>query len=231
MEQNFSKIKQRILEHIEYEGISKRSFYLKTGIANGVLDKKTGLTEDNIERYISTYPQINTEWLLTGQGDMFKILKESVVIKQITEMKEQKTREQQVVPLYDIHATAGVVELMNSKGKQIPIDYIKIPNLPKCDGALPITGDSMYPLLKSGDIALYKEVRNYDNIIWGEMYLVAVVHDGDEFFFAKYLQKSEKDGFVRLVSQNPHHQDKEFPIDSIKALALIKASIRINTAF
>lgn len=71
MEQNFSKIKKRILQHLDVEGITKRKFYLKTGMANGVLDKKTGLGEENIERYISTYPYINPQWLLTGKGKMF----------------------------------------------------------------------------------------------------------------------------------------------------------------
>ena len=72
MEQNFSSIKQRILQHIDFQRISKREFYKITGMANGLLDKKTGLTEDNIEKYISSYPEINHSWLLTGQGSMFR---------------------------------------------------------------------------------------------------------------------------------------------------------------
>lgn len=234
MEKNISKIKARILEHIECEGLSKRKFYLKTGIANGVLDKETGLSEDNIEKYISAFPDINADWLLTGKGSMFRaFLDEKVVVTGVREGRTMRRNGSQLVPLYNISATAGIVELMSGdmQKKLIPIDFISIPNLPKCDGALPVTGDSMYPLLKSGDIALYKEVHNRQNVIWGEMYLVAIQHEGDEFFFAKYLQRSTKEGWVKLVSQNQHHQDKEFPMDSIKALALIKATIRINTAF
>ena len=73
MEQNNSSIKQRILQYIDSQNISKRQFYIKTGIANGVLDKKTGLAEDNILRLISTFPNINSIWLLTGKGTMLLI--------------------------------------------------------------------------------------------------------------------------------------------------------------
>lgn len=45
----------------------------------------------------------------------------------------------------------------------------------------------------------------------------------------KYLQKSENEGCVKLVSQNPHHADKEVPVERIRALAFVKASIRMNS--
>ncbi len=145
--------------------------------------------------------------------------------------KKEVRKPIQGVPFYNVHATAGVIGLFSNRDKYVPIDHIHIPNMPKCDGALPITGDSMYPLLKSGDIVLYKEVKDKRNIIWGEMYLVAIVHHGDEFFFVKYIQKGDNDGHAKFVSQNSHHQPVEFPIDSISALGLIKASIRINSTF
>ena len=120
--------------------------------------------------------------------------------------------------------------LFKNNNLQEPIDYISIPRLPKCDGAVYITGDSMYPLLKSGDIILYKEIQDIKNeIFWGEMYLLSLEISGEEFVTVKYIQKSEKDGFVKLVSQNKHHQDKDVALDKIRALAIVKASIRINS--
>lgn len=147
----------------------------------------------------------------------------------VYELKTDNNLKNQLIPLYDITATASVVEIFNDSSKIVPMDHIKIPNLPKCDGAIHITGDSMYPLLKSGDIALYREVQDKSNIIWGEMYLIYLNNNGDEFFFCKYIHKSEREGYVRLASQNQHHQPVEFPIESIKQLAIVKASIRINS--
>ena len=67
---NFSNIRERILQVIEYKGINKRKFYAETGVSNGVLDKKGTYSLDTIEKIISTYSDINLEWLLTGNGFM-----------------------------------------------------------------------------------------------------------------------------------------------------------------
>ena len=88
----------------------------------------------------------------------------------------------------------------------------------------------MYPLLKSGDIVLYREVSaSVDNILWGEMYLLSFSLDGEDFITIKYIQKGDDDQHIKLVSHNPHHSPKDIPISTIRALALIKASVRFNT--
>jgi len=72
MEKNISKIKHRIMLYAEYKHLSKRKIYIETGLSNGILDKKTGLTENNIEKFISTYPEVNILWLMTREGEMIK---------------------------------------------------------------------------------------------------------------------------------------------------------------
>lgn len=112
----------------------------------------------------------------------------------------------------------------------MPVSHLQIPDLPPCDGALYVRGDSMYPLLKSGDIVLYKEIPyTAGSILWGEMYLLSFTLEGEEYITIKYIQRADDDRLVRLVSHNPHHSPKEIPVDSIRALALVKASVRFNT--
>lgn len=173
---------------------------------------------------------INTEWLF-GRGDMLKRIEDKTSKIAIREFKHKTDdmRRSDRVPLYNIEAVAGIVAIFDDLHKQKPTDYLSIPNLPKCDGAVHVTGDSMYPLLKSGDIIAYKVLNNKENIFWGEMYLLSIDFDGDSYITVKYVQKSEKEGYVKLVSQNQYHQDKEVPFDSVKFAALVKASIRINS--
>lgn len=223
----------RISEIAASEDITITALEKKIGASKGVLSraiaKNTDIQSKWLTSIVENYPQYNADWLLTGRPPKTKERSTEIVYRRNGKIRNQVVQQ---IPLYGIEATAGIIDLLHDHSQQhIPIDYITIPNLPKCDGAIPITGDSMYPLLKSGDIVLYKEVQDKSNIIWGEMYLVAISHRGDDFFFAKYIQKSEREGWVRLVSQNQHHASKDFPIDSIRALALIKASIRFNTAF
>lgn len=59
--------------HIDKIGISKRNFYDKTGIANGTLDKDGGVSELVLRKYISTFEDVNPEWLLTGNGPMIRV--------------------------------------------------------------------------------------------------------------------------------------------------------------
>lgn len=168
---------------------------------------------------------VNPEWLEAGTGEMFNAEPDLTAYMHRTD----NSLPMQSVPLYSIEGTAGLVPLFAEQTSTKPLNYIHIPNLPKCDGAIYIVGDSMYPLLKSGDIVLYKQLHDLEDIFWGDMYLLSIDIDGEEYVTVKYIQKSEREGYVKLVSQNPHHADKDVEISRIRALALVKASIRMNS--
>ena len=169
---------------------------------------------------------VNPDWLDTGDGEIFNA---DPSLSASYEHGRDSLLPLQSIPLYSIEATAGLVPLFEQKEAHNPINYIHIPNLPKCDGAVYVAGDSMYPLLKSGDIVLYKQLHNLEDIFWGDMYLLSIDIDGEEYVTIKYIQRSERDGFIRLVSQNPHHADKDVQLSRIRAIALVKASIRMNS--
>lgn len=240
MQQN-SPIKEKILQYLEIKGISKYEFYKNSGITRGVLDKDSGISEDNIAKFIAYAPEVNLNWLILDRGKMeikHNYSNGSIGDMIVSEprasygMKTDKNLKTQRVPLYDAEATAGVVELFkNDNGNKKPIDFISIPNLPKCDGAIYVTGDSMYPLLKSGDIIMYKQLNNsIESIFFGEMYLISIDIEGEEYVTVKWIHKSEKgEQFIKIVSQNTHHQPKDVHLSHVKALALIKASVRINS--
>ena len=88
----------------------------------------------------------------------------------------------------------------------------------------------MYPLLKSGDIILYKQISlDINNVIYGEMYLLSYDIDGDDYVVVKYIRKSPQgEPFVTLASENPEHAAHDIDFRRITALALVKASVRIN---
>lgn len=62
--------KDRLLQFIDKQNISKRSLYASLGRSNGYLDKTTNISADVLERIIYTYPQLNVLWLITGNGEM-----------------------------------------------------------------------------------------------------------------------------------------------------------------
>ena len=167
----------------------------------------------------------NPDWLDSGEGKMFNAEPDLTPYN----LRTDRSLPLQSVPLYSIEGTAGLIPLFEQQQQFEPINYINIPNLPKCDGAIYVVGDSMYPLLKSGDIILYKQLNDVRDVFLGDMYLLSIDIDGEEYITVKYVQKSEHEGYIRLVSQNQHHADKEVEINRIRAIALIKASIRMHT--
>lgn len=226
-------IVNRILQIIKYKGINKRKFYIETGLSNGFLDKVKDIGVSKIDHILNAYPEISVIWLITGRGKM--------LLNSVSDAEKDKVEEpseniylsastKQQVPLYDINTPNGVTSLFQDSN-QNPIDFISIPNLPKCDGAIRINGNSMHPIIKSGDIVIYKNMNNIiENIFWGELYLVSLMpDDSEELIMVKWIQKSEKgEDWIKLVSENPQHQSKDILISNIKGLALVKASIRIN---
>lgn len=234
----FNMIVERIRQIIDYKKISTRQFCIEVGVANGFLDKVKDVGSEKLLKILNTYPELSPEWLLTGKGNMLKPEHENQS-QEVTIVKgNRKTRDAiidlQEVPLYDLDATAGLSTFFRGDKKANLIDTIKIPNAPRCDGAFGVVGDSMVPLLRSGDTILYKEVPlNIDYIMFGEMYVLSYdLGDWEEVLAVKYVHKSKKGkNYIKLVSENPNHADKDIPFASIKALALVKVTIRFNTPY
>jgi phage repressor protein C with HTH and peptisase S24 domain len=221
---------ERVKEFIDRKGITRYKFCQQLGFSNKFLDNSSNMGTDKAGKILHYYPDLNAEWLLTGNGNMLKInalTEEDIHYNQKKEADDGNFN----IPLYDIRAAEGIKDLLGKNKNQIPLEYIGIPKITDCDGALYIAGDSMYPLLRNGDILAFKKINNPENIIWGEMYLIYISKDGDDFFFTRYIQQSDQDSFVKLVPQNPDYQPVEFPMSSVKAVALVKASIRINSQF
>lgn len=209
-------------------GMTQEQLAQRLGIGKAALSMietgKAGLSSRNRNILIQEL-NVNPEWLDGGRGEMFNAEPDLTTFR----LRTDNSLPMQSVPLYSIEGTAGLVPLFADDRQIKPVNWIHIPNLPKCDGAIYVVGDSMYPLLKSGDIVLYKQLHDLGDIFWGDMYLLSIDIDGEEYITVKYVQKSERDGFVKLVSQNPHHADKDVAMNRIRAIALVKASIRMNS--
>lgn len=68
--QESSTIKRNILRYLESKGISQYQCYKDTGITRGVLGQSTGISEDNLIKFLDHYKDVSIEWLITGDGDM-----------------------------------------------------------------------------------------------------------------------------------------------------------------
>lgn len=71
-----SLIKNRMLQYLEKNGISKYKCYKDTGITRGVLGNSSGITEDNIIKFVNFYSDIDLNWLIRGEEQTSKFEQE-----------------------------------------------------------------------------------------------------------------------------------------------------------
>lgn len=80
-------IKERVIKLLEFKGIPKEKFYEKIGVTSANFRgnaKKTPLNSTAIENILSEIPDLNLEWLLTGDGSMLKSEEKSPISQNIT---------------------------------------------------------------------------------------------------------------------------------------------------
>ncbi len=205
-------------------------FARKSGIPQPTLNNIVGnrLSKpsfDSIEKLINSDETINPEWIITGKGQM---IKEQDMLRVNHPPYQEALNENIVIPLYNIEAAAKLNIIME-KCEENVVGYLSLPNMPAVDGAVTVRGDSMYPIIKSGDIVVFKWVSSLEYITFGEMYLVSYTWDNDTHITVKYVKRSQIPDHLTLVSYNTYYEPMDISFSCINSIALVKVSIRYNT--
>jgi hypothetical protein len=142
MDKNISYIKERILQYSEYKGIGKEKFIENLGMTYGNFkgkQKLTSVNSDFLDRFLSKYPQVNIEWLLSGVGDLEKKAVNNSISDNVNSIIKEPTG-----LVYEIHNEAKLFDdkqepeiLENSSGNKyfiypdgtIRIEVMKVPFL------------------------------------------------------------------------------------------------------
>lgn len=151
---------------------------------------------------------LSASWLLTGEGEMLTASNE----ENDPQPKISYTKGQ---PYYDVDFMAGFDVMVNDQTTlpKYNIDFAPYNH----DGVLwcNVTGNSMQPLISSGDIIAIKRMLEWkDFILYGEVYGVVT----NDLRTIKIVTKSSKgDEYVRLVPANPssEYQPQDLPVKLI----------------
>lgn len=219
-----STVNDRLNKFIEAENISIREFERRCGLSNGyVKGVKNSIGSDKMRSITLQFPHLNTVWLIAGVGEMLKNEDARLVVSSsVSRIPENK-----LVPLYDFQTAR---DLMSGR---VPtaMDYIYIPNISDCDGALYVRTNSMSPRIQTGDVVLFKMLHSktgsytINSFRWGDVYLILFCMNGDSSVVLKHIQKSDDDTLVKLANFDKKVDSYEIPIDSIKSLALVKGGV------
>jgi DNA-binding XRE family transcriptional regulator len=123
----------------------------------------------------------------------------------------------------NVSAAAGMdKEMQNDELKRLPIN---LPNWDKGIDFINVYGDSMYPKFCSGEIIGIKEVElQYMN--FGYAYVVILK---DEQVLLKYIKKGSDKEHIILESENDFYESKEYHLEQIKKVFIIKGVITKTT--
>lgn len=73
-------VKERLIEYISYKKISKSDFCRTIGVSTAfVSSMRISIQPDKVKSIALNYPDLNTGWLLTGEGEMLKSAKKPIL--------------------------------------------------------------------------------------------------------------------------------------------------------
>lgn len=229
--QEKSLIKRNILQYIDIKGITKYKFYQETGITRGVLDQNNGMSEDNTARILAYFPEINPEWLITGNGPMLRseIIKDtkSYEAKEIVRLQPNdvvEEYERKGIPLIPVAAFAGI-----ARGEVNVLEYecerYVIPMFKEAEFMIQVKGSSMIPKYSSGDIVACKKLSLKDIFFqWNKVYVL----DTDQGVLVKRIHRSSDPDFIKIVSENPQYEPFDLHLSKIHAIAIVIGVVRLE---
>ena len=85
------KAVDRIDQFLKKKGLSHNAFDASIGKTGGYINKQirrgSSIGADELHKIVLTYPELNVEWVITGEGEM---LREAEKVKTIDEMIDEK---------------------------------------------------------------------------------------------------------------------------------------------
>lgn len=225
-------IKERLQAYCKEKHTRVGTFCLTAGISSSYFYQVKGEIGTEIQKKIKTYyPDLNIEWLRTGEGEMFKVDEPKPI--QAAVMSPMTNGE--ATPMMPIQANIDTGEVSEKKIEPIPATAEVIPIVPSeiasevsldvrefiehnadelehidptkllknPDLAEQIAGTSMLPTFAPGDVVFVKFLPDKAKIIDGKTYYF------DTKTFPTMIRKVKFEGEnkLRLIAKNPAFAD------------------------
>ena len=203
-------IKERLIEFIRSQGISKSEFEKKSCLSNGYINNiREGMGADKVENVLKAFPMLNRSWLITGEGNM--ITEESASSNMNNEVP--KISYTKGTPYYNVDFIGGFDIVLNDQ-TTIPEYLIDFKKYNDATCWCNVTGHSMEPEITHGDIIALKRIEDFSFLPYGEVYAI-VTRNGMRTI--KRLGPSANKDCYSLIPTNksPEYGVQDLPKDMI----------------
>ena len=215
----------RVRNLIASKGLTVKKFENIVGLSNGAVSKMGDDTRKNtIDRIIDAFPDVNRDWLLTGNGEM---LKDGAGVPVAGETyREDDVPECYMTYLVPMAAMGGSLVGFEEAGVRREDCERVVTPIADIDWAVPVCGDSMEPEYPNGSRVLVKQINPSDFIAWGNVFVL----DTTNGIIIKVVKQSDREGYVRCVSLNPsgRYQPFDVPMRSIRAMYRVIVSVSMK---
>lgn len=187
-------IKERLISFISYLGIGQGKFEKNCGLANAyVANIRKSITPEKLQKIAQQYPELNTGWLMTGEGAMLKSVSHTQRESSIGAQEVSTT-----VLLLPMYAQGGSLNDFVASAKGNDCEKVISP-IVGVDFAIQVSGESMAPEYPNGSRIFIKKINEKAFIEWGKTYVL----DTCNGTVVKRIVPSEKDGCIKCLSINP----------------------------
>jgi len=213
-------VKERIKDFIKYRGISVRKFEDTIGVSHSYVSNiRVSIQPDKLSSISIHYPELNIDWLLTGEGDMLKEPRQEAVLIENPNII--------MVPLVGQYAYAGYLCGFNDKEymETLPtIPVIADHNLKGDYLNFEVRGDSMedgsLDSLVEGDILVCRIVKPeyWKYKLHINKWDFVIVHKTEGVLIKRIVEHDPDTGYIRLHSLNPLYNDFELNLKDVAQL-------------
>ncbi len=216
-------LKERVSEILRYKNLNARGFANAIGCSTPqiIYDLTSGKTQSLSPRMInkitSYIPEINIDWLITGNGEMLQTAAATA-----TEPAMIPTDDGSGIPLITAEAMAGSLV-----GETFVYPHecprFVVPSFDKPSFLIPVCGDSMEPMFHTGDLVACRIVPLSSIFFqWGKPYVI----NTQQGALIKRVQPGDTDDTITLVSDNERYLPFSIPKSEIYQIAIVVGLIR-----
>lgn len=211
--------KERLKKFIDFLGITPHRFNVTCGLSNSyTAAMKKGIGDDALKKIATTYPFLNPDWLITGDGEM--------IIDGVNNIYTERFEvARKVINNTRLEADGLYVYSLKGNGpfSESPIRNVSMPDAEDGDLCIVVTDDAMRPKYVPSSLLHIREVKDWKEYLGYGYDFVFVLQDGRRVF--RRAEKAEGEKSILCCSYNEKYNDEQLPKGLIQKVYRVVACL------